>query len=55
MLEQIKCCHLECNERAEWAIYDEDAPVDNDTYSCSRHISELLSDQNYVAQLRREA
>lgn len=49
MAEQIECCYLECNEKAEWVIYDENIPVDNDTYSCSKHVGELLTDGgNYV-------
>lgn len=48
---QDKCCRLGCDKLAEWAIYDEDVPMEGDTYSCSDCLGVMLSFHNYVTSL----
>lgn len=51
-ISHIVCCHLECDKNAEWSIFDEGLPVDNDTHACTEHVGELLSgDRHYVVAI----
>ena len=54
-LTLIKCCRLGCGKEARWVIYDEDIPIENDTYSCTDCLGEMLSVRNYVAWLGEPA
>ena len=38
---------IECSHKAEWQICDE-MPVDNDTFSCTEHVSEMISDTTNI-------
>lgn len=37
------CCHTNCDEDAQWQIFDGPTP-DDYTESCTAHVGELLSD-----------
>jgi hypothetical protein len=37
------CCKLDCNQRAEWQIFDGPNPEDY-TEACTAHVGDLLSD-----------